>query len=232
MNKKINFLKSGYFFVLLIFIAVLGFWQTYFGKFIDGSADFSFYIHFHFFTVALWIILLVLQPILIKNKQLVLHKLIGKFSYVLFPILLLSVVLLAHNNNSIDEPNIELEIFLPFKDIIILLIAFYIAIRYRKTMNIHARGMIATGIVFIEPALVRLINNYIIPLPKGYILNIVIIYLLLGYLIYRERRSKKGRWVFPIILAMYIVVHFIILNGVNIEIWNSFTLWFMNLPLT
>ena len=120
---------------------------------------------------------------------------------------------------------------MPFKDIIILLIAFYIAIRYRKTMNIHARGMIATGIVFIEPALVRLINNYIIPLPEGYILNIVIIYLLLGYLIYRERRSKKGRWVFPIILAMYIVVHFIILNGVNIEIWNSFTLCFMNLPL-
>jgi hypothetical protein len=232
MNRKISFLKSGYVFILLIFIAVLGFWETYFVKFFNGSNDISFYIHFHFFTVTMWMGLLILQPILIKKKRFSLHKLIGKLSYVIFPILLISVVLLAHNNNSIDEPNIGLDLFLPFKDIILLLVSFYIAIRYRKTANIHARGMIATGIIFIEPALVRLINNYIIPLPEAYILNMLLIYAVLGYLIFRERKSTSGRWVFPIILVLYIIVHSVVITGVKFEFWNSFTLWFLNLPLT
>ena len=99
-------------------------------------------------------------------------------------------------------------------------------------MNIHARGMIATGIVFIEPALVRLINNYIGPFPIACIVSIVIIYTLLGYLIFRERYSKKGRWVFPLILGIYFVVYMIIITQVKIGAWESFTVWFINLPLT
>jgi len=99
-------------------------------------------------------------------------------------------------------------------------------------MQIHARGMIATGIIFIEPALARLITNYVVEIPLSYILNIVIIYCLLGYLIYRKREEEQGRFVFPIILVIYVVVHGMVLTQIPIGIWDKFCSWFIGLLLT
>lgn len=230
MTSK-TFIKSGYYFLLLIPLAIIGFWKTYFGRILN-SEDFEFYVHFHFITVALWVVLLVAQPILIRKKNLKLHRILGKLSFILFPILLISVVLLAHSRHSLEEPNLGVMLFLPFKDIILLLTAFFIAIRYKKEMAIHARGMIATGIVFIEPALARLLMNYVVDFPMAYIVNIIIIYCLLGYLIFRERKATKGRFVFPTILGIYVVVHALVLTQVPLDSWNRFCNWFIALPLT
>ena len=96
-------------------------------------------------------------------------------------------------------------------------------------MQIHARGMIAAGIIFIEPALTRLITNYVVEIPLSYILNIVIIYC---YLIYRKREAEQGRLVFPIILVIYVVVHGLVLTQIPIGIWDKFCSWFIGLLLT
>ena len=49
-------------------------------------------------------------------------------------------------------------LIVPFKDLLIIGVAYTIAVRYRHNVNIHARAMVATGIVFIEPALFRFLN--------------------------------------------------------------------------
>jgi len=231
-QSKLRFDISGYYFIGLVALVVLGFWPSYFVKFFNGTANFNFYFHFHAAMVTLWMAMLITQPLLIRKKKLALHRLIGKCSYFLFPLIFISVMLLVHSRHNIDEEDVDIRLFVPFKDLIILGTAYYIAIRYRHDINLHARGMIATGIVFIEPALVRFIMNTFGPGLTAYLFTIGIIYAILIALIILERRQKRGRWVFPLILILYMLVHSVIIFNIHISIWKAFCKWFIVLPLT
>ncbi|MEH6514921.1 hypothetical protein [Maribacter arcticus] len=56
-------------------------------------------------------------------------------------------------------------LWLQLKDLVIIGVMFTIAMVNRRNMQIHARAMIATGIVFIEPTLVRFIILTLLPEP-------------------------------------------------------------------
>jgi len=229
---KIRFELWGYYFLGLVLLIILGFWPSYFSKFLTGTNDYKFYFHFHAAMMILWLATLVIQPILIRKKRLKLHRLIGKITYFLFPLVIISIVLLAHSRHTLNEKDLGINLFVPFKDIIIMGTAYFIAIRYRHNIDLHARGMVATGIVFIEPALSRLASNILGPDLTAFLITIGIIYALLIGLILRERRQKRGRWLFPLILGLYIVVHAIIIFDIHIAPWEAFARWFETLPIT
>ena len=148
-------------------------------------------------------------------------------------LLFISVTLLAHSRHPPDQENLDIELFVPFKDLLIFGTMYIIAIRYRRNVNVHARAMVATGIVFIEPALVRFIGHAFTQNGMvAYLATIAIVYSLLIALMIIERKQKRGRWVFPLTLGMYIVVHTILISGVHTGLWQSFSKWFAGLPLT
>ncbi len=231
-SSKFKFELSGYYFTGLIGLVLLGFWPSYFSKFFDGSGRFSFYFHFHAAVVGLWILLLIIQPLLIRKRKMALHRFLGKLSYGLFPLLFVSILLLAHSRIQGLKGDLGLNLFVPFKDLLIIGVAYYIAIRYRYTVDIHARGMVATGLVCIEPALSRLLYNTTHLVPFYYLATIAVIYILLIVLIIRERKQPVGRWVFPLILGLYAIVHAIILFQIRIGPWELFCKWFASLPIT
>lgn len=237
---KIRFDKAGYYFTGLVGLAILGFWASYFSKFFDGETRFNFYFHFHAMMMSLWILVLIVQPTLIRKKKLALHQSIGKLTYILMPLLFISVILLAHsrlrehitviNGENFYGPNLVI----PFKDLLLLGTAYIIAVVHRRDVNIHARAMVATGIIFIEPALFRFIfsNHFVAGVGPAFLLTIGIVYALLIGLMIRERKQERGRWVFPLILGLYIFAHAIIISGINISPWETFARWFAALPLT
>lgn len=232
-TKRIQFDKAGTYLIALLVIAILGFWPSYFAKFFDGTADFTQYIHAHATVMMLWVFALIAQPILIRKGQLSLHRLIGKVSYILFPLVIIAGALLAHHRAEF-ETNLARGLFIPFKDIIVLLVAYGIAIYYRKDLAIHARGMIATAIPFLEPALVRFLGW---SLPESfpfnpYIWTVLIMDFILIGLIIRERKAKRGRWVFPLILGLYIIIQTIIFGRLDVPGWSNIAEWFAALPLT
>lgn len=235
-SKPQTFNKSTYYFMGLFALALAGFWPSYFAKFFDGTADFTFYFHFHAALAIVWIIFLVVQPLLIRRKQFALHKKIGKLSYILVPLIFISIALLAHSRIDPEDENIGLSLWIPFKDLLIFTFGYGVAIRYRKIMPIHARGMIVAGIVLIEPALVRLILYMFFPdsgfAPAGYLATIGIVYLLILGLIVAERKEKKGRWVFPVTLGLYLFVHSVIILQYSVPGWQIIAKWFAGLPLT
>ncbi len=235
-KRSLSFDKSGYYFVALFALVIVGFWPSYFAKFFDGTADFTFYFHFHAFFATLWVFMLIAQPILIRKKKFELHRKIGKLSYVLVPLIFISIILLAHSTLRGPKENLGLELWVPFKDLLIFAIGYGIAIKYRHTMVIHARGMIVAGIVLIEPALVRLILYVFFPdqgfALSGYIGMIVLLYALLIGLIIAERKQKVGRWVFPLALGLYVFVHSVLVFRLKIPGWQSVAEWFAALPLT
>ncbi|MBS1735833.1 MAG: hypothetical protein JSS98_04425 [Bacteroidetes bacterium] len=241
ITQKIRFDKSGYYFMALVCIVLMGFWPSYFAKFATGTNKYPFYFHFHATMMSLWLLLLIVQPILIRKKKLSLHRTIGKLSYVIMPLLFLSVILLRHyqmekhvqikNNEKFYGPSLVV----PFKDLFIIGIAYIIAIRYRHNVNIHARAMICTGIAFIEPPLIRFLNYAVFPGGDGlaaFFTTIGIIYSILIALIIIERKQRSGLWVFPLILGLLIMVHSIIYFQISIPGWETFARWFAALPLT
>ncbi|MCW3091951.1 MAG: hypothetical protein JWP81_3020 [Ferruginibacter sp.] len=242
ITPKLRFDISGYYFVGLFALAILGFWPSYFAKFFNGTADFNFYFHFHATMMILWILMLIIQPILIRNKKLSLHRFIGKLSYLLFPVMLISIILIIHQGRpAIDEKDLDLHLFGQFRPFIVFMTAYFIAIKYRHNVNIHARAMIATGVSIIEPALTRLVLNLfalfnVFETSEYFfyfasIITISVIFSLLIGLIIKERKQKKGTWVFPFVLCLYFITYIVWIFQVHIGL-ESFAKWFVSLPLT
>jgi len=234
--KKIRFEKSGYYFIGLVAIMFLGFWPTYFSKYFNGTANFNLYFHFHFMMASLWIGLLIVQPLLIKRKKLAIHKKIGKLSFIILPLFIISVIALKHHQiGGVVREGLGASLWLQLKDIIIISVMYTIAIMNKHNIQIHARAMIATGIVFIEPTLGRFIILTVLPEPNfilGLGITVAIMYTLIISLIIIERKQTSGRWVFPILLLLFMVFHYLIFNQVSFPLWDSFAEWFVKLPIT
>lgn len=234
--KKFQYDTSGYYFLGLVTVTILGFWPSYFSKFFDGTANFNFYFHFHAVMASLWIALLIVQPILIKKKKLGIHRQIGKLSFILLPLFFISVILLKHYRiGGVYTEGLGAKLWLQVKDLVIIGIMFTIAIVNKRNMQIHARAMIATGIVFIEPTLGRFIILSLLPEPNfilGLAITVAIMYAIIISLIIIERKQTSGRWVFPLLLIVYIVFHYLLFFQVSFPFWDAFAKWFVELPLT
>lgn len=239
MNKtpvnRIRFENAAIFCVPLIAFIIGGFWRGYFSRFFNWEqfSKITFYTHFHFIVVGLWLALLIIQPVLIKQKKSAVHKKTGKISYLLMPLILVSVLLLFHSRHQPNERDIDMLFFVPLKDLVIISSSYFIGIMYRKKMEIHARAMIATGIPFIEPALARLMEHSFPQLGlANYIITVAVIHLLLITFIILERKQTSGRWVFPLVWGMYLMAHAVIIFNIHIPGLKSLANWFLNLPLT
>ena len=223
---------TGLWMVGLMILAIVGFWRSYFSQLFTDDGSFNGYFHFHAAMASIWIIILIVQPILIRTRRFALHRRIGFMAHFALALFYVSVILLTHHQVSASEPIRYISAFIPFKDLVIIGVAYTIAMRHDEVIGIHARGMIATGIVFIEPALIRAIGAISPSLEHKYLWTIGITYAILILLIIVGRRYKPGQWVFPLILGLYILVHSIILSRLPLGYFEDAVDWFIGLPLT
>jgi heme exporter protein D len=231
-TPKIRFDKSGYYFIALLALAFAGFWKSYFSKFFNGTNNYNFYFHFHAAMMILWIIILIAQPVLIRKKKLEVHRIIGKFTYVLMPVMLISVLLIMNSGMKAVAAN-ELafaNVLFPVRDFFLLSIFFTIGVIYRHNIQVHARAMIITGIVFIEPALFRFLGGLFGR--SGSFVGILLILSLLVTLIIKERKQKSARWLFPAFLIVDVVVYLVLILQVPLSFLDQVVRWFAKLPLT
>ena len=176
----------------LLALAILGFWNSYFSKLFDSLADFNGYFHFHAIMATLWLLILIIQPTLINRGKWQLHRRVGFYAHFLMGLFFISVILLTHYQYNTENPPHFIGVFIPFKDLLVLTVAYFIAMRYRKIAGIHARAMIATGIVFIEPALIRAVGTLFPKLDNRYLWTIAIIYFIIVLLIVLGRKYRPG----------------------------------------
>ncbi len=227
------FQRSGYYFIVLLFLVLIGFWESYFSKLFSGINGYK---HFHAITMLLWIGMLITQAFLIKYNKRSLHKCIGKFSYGLVPVLVIALILLAHSQITVHDFGITYArlyiLFLQLSLLAIFIISYVLAIIYRKSPSHHARYMICTSLTLIDPAVARIPLN-IPPLPFDYqVLTFALTDLILLILIFMERNQKHGREVFPIMLALFLTFQGLNLTSTDNIIWDNFSMWFAKLPLT
>ena len=158
MEKSYKYIS--YFFLALLAITVFGF-KKYFLLF-PNFEDFTYVHHLHSISLLLWFAMLFVQPILIYQKKIELHRLLGKFSYILVPFIVYCMLLAIKNQylkgveqNAPENINLAF-IYLPTAAMVPFIIIYLLAILNKRKPKIHMRYMIATAVSLLGPGIGRI----------------------------------------------------------------------------
>ena len=221
--------RIGYAFIALLIISLLGFSQTYFIEF-PSFKRFTTAHHFHGLMALLWILLLIVQPFLIRAKKYELHRQVGKLGYVIMPLLIISLFFVAkatYVKNLATKSEVEALSVLPNGTIEIFAfsILFFLAMKYKKNTPYHLRFMASTGLMMLGPGLGRLLVTNGIPF------SIVIVSIILGTtgvaLVWMilDIRNKKSAFPMSVFVVIGLVAGFVNANSHAVW-WQSFgKLW-------
>lgn len=233
-RKALDLARSGPWFVGLFLTALVAFWPSYLSQIGSNSV----YTHVHAVLATSWIGMLTAQPMLIRARRRDVHRAIGRASYAIAPLTVLSIVFLAHSRITglEGEPFARQSYFMYLQAslAVVFALSWGLAVRHRRDMSIHARFMLCTGFTLIDPVFVRLMGVVGLPWPwnrQWFTFGLTDAVILA--LIWAERDAKRGRWVFPAMLAVFVASQLPALIGLTeMGWWQGFARWFATLPLT
>jgi hypothetical protein len=247
MQKTYNVYNNlGYYFLLLLAVFVpLGFYKSYFSILLQPKPSI---IHIHFGFMATWIVMLIVQPFLIKYNKKRLHRLIGKISYVIIPCLLIVTWFMLRysyyhflENLRTTNPSLTNDQMLQqaagydtitFIYITWLALFYFLGIINRKNSVIHSRYMLAAGLTMIGPAVDRMwyyafgLESFFgkIPLETFAFLLVDVI---LVFLLARDYRNKKPLRPLSTALIIYIIGEILELTIQNSPVWKNIVAFLM-----
>ena len=134
----------------------MGFFKTYFGLIPHFNSSVTAMMHFHAVVMSLYVILLIVQPILISYKKFKTHHLLGKFSYVLVPVIVLSFFAMIYKqyNDKILHKITNAEFveftFLNIGKLSLFEGCYLLAMIHKRNTPFHMRYIIASALVFVN----------------------------------------------------------------------------------
>ena len=152
MEKKYRF--AGYAMLLLLPLTFAGFYKSYFENFPQFSERINLYDHIHAATATAWLALLVIQPLLIANKKYAAHRTLGKLSYFIFSLFILSFI--PQIFKTMRSGNTK-ALFFPLGDGALLIALYLLAVYNKKNTPRHMRYMIASALVLLSPTAGRIL---------------------------------------------------------------------------
>ncbi len=153
--------RHAHWYLLLLFpLTGLAFWPNYFSKMADSPAAF----HVHGVTASLWIVLLAFQSWAIHQRRNALHRSVGLASFALFPFFVTGGLLVIQTMavKFTDGSDIFYDMFgarlgaIDAVSSLAILGFFYLALRNRRKVHLHARYMLAPMLFLLGPILSRL----------------------------------------------------------------------------
>lgn len=201
--------NTAIFIILIMFGIQWGFYRTYtseFPNFINKTPT----IHIHGIFLMMWLVLLIVQPLLISTGRTQLHRKIGKVSWVLGPLIVVTMFLVGRGSygrsiGNFPEHQVLSIMVLDIRGFISFAIFWALAMFYRKDSASHMRYMIATGILGIGPGVARgLGSTFGFSLGDALLttdlIDLLIVGFLLGYDIYKKKNYKPFLVVFIVLL--------------------------------
>lgn len=149
------------YFTLVLGLAGLGFLQTYFMRLTQASPAH----HFHAAVAVGWVLMLIAQSWAISHRKVLLHRKVGKGSYLLAPLFIGSGFGIIHA--MANAGGLFRETFgthLAMVDLIAVILfawLYYSAISNRRNVQLHARYMTATVLLLLSPIITRVLNFYV-----------------------------------------------------------------------
>ena len=198
-------------FIFLILIGVQwGFYQSYTSQF-PHFKNATTLIHIHGALLMTWMLLLIVQPLLIHSDKPRLHRAIGKVSWVLGPLIIISLFLVGRGSYARglgifpEQENLSF-IVLDMRGFLSFAIFWSLAMMNRKFPDAHMRYMIATGILAIGPGVSRGLDHsfgveFVNAIIITDVLDLAIVGVLLGIDVHRKKNYKPFLTVFLVLLA-------------------------------
>lgn len=214
----------------LLALAVAGFWPSYVRRF--GQADAV--THLHAALMLSWFAMLFVQPWLVRTRRMALHRQIGRLSYGLVPLLLVTCLWLSRIRMGAATPEgVGFQSFILYLAVAasaIFLLSWALAIVHRRDTALHARYMVGTALTLIDPALARLLATTMPSLgPMITWVSYGVLFVILGVLVWRDR-GRHGQRAFVVLTAVF-VLNFVLINVVpRTAAWQDFARWWGALP--
>jgi len=222
-----------YFFGLISVITFIGFYKKYFSLAPDFPGLKNIH-HFHALALTTWLSMLIIQPILIANNKMIAHRMIGKLSYILVPLMFVSMLFAYHNQylRFVSEGKPESEtlafVFSPATDAIPFLIFYLLAILHKRETPKHMRYMISTGIVIGGPGLGRIFMTWMgmdIFAAIG-LITLITLLVFVGLIVYDRVKKKQFKInPFTIALIIWLIPNILIIFFPNTALWQSIAKW-------
>lgn len=239
--NRIFFPNTVWFLFLLVPFIAIGFWPGYWSKLFEDIGLTSI-MHIHNALMMVWVAMSLAQPLLILKKKIQWHRILGKTSYVLMPVLLLSLYFLIQERyfrrlSRMSERVASGEIQMTSEQIyssaaasldlglvyFLLLAGLYtLAIIYRKSILHHATFMFGAILTALGPSADRVIFQFYSP--EGVLMNYVAGYatltftiLLFGALAWYQKR--KGYSSIPALVTMGAYIGGVLLIEFGSKTW-------------
>ena len=231
MPRSVVFFTFG-----LLLLAAAAFWPMYVSK---NWAAIDRYTHVHAVLGTLWMLILVFQPLLILRGYRLAHRMAGRASLFVALGFVLSGLLLTHFRVSrMTEAAFAKEgiyIYLPLAVAVLFAAACGFGFSWRKSAPVHARFMLSTALLLVDPVLARIMYFYLPPLPSNHLYQGITFTLITAVMVYLVRSlppQAPGRIWYRnyclgsvAVLALFFAVPY---TGA----WLAFVNWFRVLPLT
>lgn len=239
---KFLYQNTGLCFAVFFVFVLWAFWPRYFSD-VLGQKEMRF--HTHGITLTLWCILLILQAYLIRTKHKRAHRLVGKFSYLLVPLIIITTINLKHfrmqgSDLLADRPFYSLALIL--NGLVVFTLLYGLAIYYRRNPLVHARYRVSTIFPFFTPVTDRIISRHFRPLlqfapmlegkPIAPVIGFAMADILLLMLLLWDWRTNRRLDVFPIALSLVVLYQASVLTFYHFPFWRAFGAWFISLPLS
>ena len=220
----------------LLFLAAFAFWPTYLSK---PLAPVDRYTHVHAAAGLLWLLLLATQSLLISRNLRPAHRMLGRVSYALAPLFVLSSVLLAHHRFSrMDPATFEREaytLYLPLSAAVLFAVGYALALRHRRVLPLHARFMACTALLLVDPVLGRFLAFHVVELPQFWHYQVItfgVEFAVLSALWRTLPPALPDRAAFLHFACGYAAVLLLWFVAPRMDAWLLFATWFRQAPLT
>jgi hypothetical protein len=159
--QPINYGLISIFFVIIYLVVQMGFYKTYL-RFFPDFKGFELLHHIHGMLMSSWLLMLIAQPLLIRSGRYKVHRLLGKISYVLAPLVWISmclIVRLSYHKGmaSVAPRDLIASLALNIPQLFYFPLFYILAIVHKNDTNKHMRYMIGTALIMITAGLGRVL---------------------------------------------------------------------------
>lgn len=226
MEKKQNLFIFAV--VVILVITLIGFFKPYLGK-LPSFESVPIITHLHFIAFFCWFVVLIWQPILIRQKKFETHRKVGRLTYFLVPILVVTIIGIVYHQLSFFVPgesneSVYINMLGGSLSGTSFVIYYILAMVNAKNTRWHVAFIIASSLVLLNPGLSRMVA-LLSDKQTGLLAMIITPFItLLIILLYEKFKLKKNIFKSPyaLIFLLFMMELYVFASVADSQFWRSF----------
>lgn len=220
--------RAPFYLLLLVAVTVFGFWPSYFARLRENDPVH----HFHGIVAGAWLLLLVTQAWLMRQRRVALHRALGRSSLLLAPLFVVSGLAIVHAMLTSANPfSARYGTQLAFADL--LTVAWFatcygLALHHRRNRALHARWMLSTALLVLPPAVARALPPLVPAIHSfeaAFNASFAIAEAVIVVLIVRDLREDRLRLPYVALLTVMAIEHAGFFACAQWSWWQAFCGW-------